>query len=225
MESESGSSGKASGGRRAEVWRVLRAASKPLGIAEIADQLEIHPNTVRFHLKALVDHGRAEQVPVEQRGPGRPASRFRASTGMDPDGARHYRLLAEILIKELGRHRDARARAIAAGRELGRSLELTATATRQDQQASGQESLDVLVAALDELGFSPELADDRQSEIHLRSCPFLELAREDARIVCAVHLGLMRGVLEGQQADVRVERLLPFAEPDLCLVDIAPAAA
>jgi predicted ArsR family transcriptional regulator len=31
-------------------------------IAEIADQVGVHPNTVRFHLDTLVNDGRVEQV-------------------------------------------------------------------------------------------------------------------------------------------------------------------
>ena len=37
-------------GRRKDVLAVLRAAVAPLSIAEIAEQLAVHPNTARFHL-------------------------------------------------------------------------------------------------------------------------------------------------------------------------------
>ncbi|WP_375481369.1 helix-turn-helix domain-containing protein, partial [uncultured Mycobacterium sp.] len=41
-------------GRRRDVLRVLKAASVPMSIAAIADELRVHPNTVRFHLENLV---------------------------------------------------------------------------------------------------------------------------------------------------------------------------
>ena len=49
--------------RREEVLEVLRSAVGPLGIAEIAERLGVHPNTVRFHLNALTRAGRVERLP------------------------------------------------------------------------------------------------------------------------------------------------------------------
>ncbi|MGE2720328.1 helix-turn-helix domain-containing protein [Mycolicibacterium celeriflavum] len=43
---------------------MLRGADAPLSIAEIAEQLDIHANTARFHLEALVNSGRVEAVEV-----------------------------------------------------------------------------------------------------------------------------------------------------------------
>ena len=90
-------SAKQSLGRRHDVLKVLRAAHSPMSIATIAETLEVHPNTVRFHLDTLVSTGRVERVAPDRKGPGRPALLFRATQRMDPGGPRHYRLLAEIL--------------------------------------------------------------------------------------------------------------------------------
>ena len=82
-------------GRRGEVLRALREATGTLSVAEVARQLEIHPNTVRFHLDHLVGRRLVEQVPTAPRGPGRPPSRFRAVPRMDPGGPRGYQVLAD----------------------------------------------------------------------------------------------------------------------------------
>ena len=56
-------------GRRREVLRVLRDSMSPLSIAQIAERLDVHPNTVRFHLDALADAGRVERVQAVPAGP------------------------------------------------------------------------------------------------------------------------------------------------------------
>src|ERR1700740_3703291 len=106
-------------GRRRAVLRMLRAATSPMSIVAVADALEVHPNTVRFHLDTLVSTGGVDQVAPDCKGPGRPALMFRASRRMDTGGPRHYRLLAEILATDLASNRDAEAKALGARRAWG----------------------------------------------------------------------------------------------------------
>ena len=70
----------------------------------MADEMAVHPNTIRFHLDALVRTGRVEQVLGDTAGPGRPPVLFRASRRMDPAGPTNYRLLASILTGYRRRH-------------------------------------------------------------------------------------------------------------------------
>lgn len=44
-------------------------------------------------------------------------------------------------------------------------------------------------------------------------------------MIYAVHLGLMQGPLTAMRAPVTVDRLEPFAEPDLCDAYLASAPA
>ncbi len=203
-------------GRRLDVLRVLRAADSPMSIAAIAEMLDVHPNTVRFHLATLAETGRVEQVEPDRKGPGRPALMFRAARRMDPGGARHYQLLAEILALELAGDKDAVARALAAGREVGLQLKPPPPTTAGSPDADG--SIEQLVGLLDELGFDPEPRGDQQ--LGLRNCAFLELAESQKAVICPIHLGLMQGALETWEAPVTADRLDPFVEPDLCLVHL-----
>jgi len=208
---------KPSLGRRPDVLRVLKAAHSPMSIATIAEALDVHPNTVRFHLDALASTGRVEQVTPDRKGPGRPALMFRATQRMDPGGPRDYRLLAEILASDLAGDPAAHDRALAAGREWGRQLKPPPPSTAGPPDA--EESIEHLVGLLDDLGFAPERRGDEQ--VGLRHCPFLEVAENQKTVVCPIHLGLMRGVLETWQAPVMADRLEAFVEPDLCLVHLA----
>lgn len=47
------------GRTRADVLEMLRTADGPLGVREVAQRTELHQNTARFHLEALVEAGLA----------------------------------------------------------------------------------------------------------------------------------------------------------------------
>jgi predicted ArsR family transcriptional regulator len=212
-------------GRRREVLRLLRASPAPMSIVAIADELGVHPNTVRFHLDSLVADSQVEQVEPPRKGPGRPPLMFQAVRQMDRGGTRHYRLLAEILSTTLAAERNPRAKALAAGRAWGLRLESGLESPPEDA-ASAEESIDRLVEVLDELGFAPErLASNGEQQIGLRHCPFLELAETRTTVVCPIHLGLMQGALETWAAPVSVDRLDAFVEPDLCVAHLTGVGA
>lgn len=218
MPSRSSESGEA-GGRRAAVLALLKEAADPLSIVDIAGRLDVHPNTVRFHLKTLVETGQVERSEAVCRTPGRPPQLFRAAAGMDPTGPRQYLLLAEVLADALAPDPDPSGRAADAGRAWGHKQ---AAATTIDPAQGARESVDRLVGLLDDLGFAPERgAGDDLAQVRLRHCPFLELTPRRSEIVCPIHLGLMQGALEAWGAPVAVEGLDAFVEPDLCVAHLA----
>ncbi len=213
------SDGENTGRRRREVLRLLRSSPVPLSIVAIAEQLGVHPNTVRFHLDSLLASRQVEQVEHDRKGPGRPPLMFQAVRQMDRGGTRHYRMLAEVLTEALAADRNPRAKAVAAGKAWGRSLESRAKAPKA---RNADEAVDRLVGVLDDLGFAPERrTSDGATVVGLRHCPFLELAESRGAVVCPIHLGLMQGALETWRAPVSVDRLEAFVEPDLCLAHIS----
>jgi predicted ArsR family transcriptional regulator len=194
-----------------------------MSIVAIAEELGVHPNTVRFHLDSLVADRQVEQVEHGRKGPGRPPLMFQAIRQMDRGGTRHYRTLAEILTMALAADKNPRAKAMAAGRAWGRNLESSAEAPAA-RAASAEEAIDQLVGVLDDLGFAPERRTSNGNQlVGLRHCPFLELAETRSSVVCPVHLGLMQGALETWAAPVSIDRLDAFVEPDLCLAHVVPA--
>jgi predicted ArsR family transcriptional regulator len=75
-----------------------------------------------------------------------------------------------------------------------------------------------LVDALDSFGFAPEAKTaGGKRQILLRHCPFRESASKHPEVVCAVHLGLMRGMLAELDAPIDADQLDPFVEPNLCI--------
>ncbi|OZM76718.1 metalloregulator ArsR/SmtB family transcription factor [Pseudonocardia sp. MH-G8] len=210
------------GGRRREVLALLRASASPLSIAEIADHLQVHPNTVRFHLDALTGTGQVERADTAPAGPGRPPLVFRARPGMDATGPRNYRLLAGVLAGGIAAGPDPAAVAVEAGRRWGAQL---AEPQRTRTAASPDGGVAWLVALLGDLGFAPEWPMPEGTEqIGLRHCPFLEVAGNAPDVVCRVHLGLMQGAMAALDAPVRVDTLEPFVAPDLCLARLSVPA-
>jgi predicted ArsR family transcriptional regulator len=207
-------------GRREDVLAALRDAGTAMTIVEIAKQLEVHPNTVRFHLEALVVDGRAQRVYPDHRRQGRPPQIYRAVAGMDPGGVRRYRTLAEILTLALDGDPAASTKALAAGRAWAARL------TRPTRTKPGvRAAVNRLIGLLDDLGFAPQRLDGpggarAEVQVGLRHCPFLELADDARSVVCPIHLGLMQGAMTMWRAPVAVVRLEPFVEPGLCLAHL-----
>lgn len=208
--------------RRGRVLRLLRDAGGPMAIAEIAERLGIHVNTARFHLESLVSTGQVERTTADSGGPGRPPQLFQAARRMDPTGARHFRMLADVLAEAINTAPDPGGRVLEAGRLWGRRQASTSTET--GAAAEPAEPGGRLMRLLDELGFAPERAGgDDEPRIGLRQCPFLELAVSRSEVVCPVHLGLMQGAMQAWGSPITVERLEPFVEPDLCMAHLVSA--
>jgi predicted ArsR family transcriptional regulator len=215
------------GERRQQVLGAIQRATEPVGVSEVADRIGVHPNTVRFHLDALVRDGVVERVPNMPSGPGRPRAGYRPRAGLARGGARRYRALAEVLLGHLSATNDDPATtATAAGRSWGAHLASRPMPFRAStRDVTRAEAVDRLVAILDDLDFAPEpVADEHGSpdRIRLRHCPFYELAEPHRDLVCPVHLGLMQGALTELGAPVTVTALTPFAEPTACLAHLAP---
>jgi len=208
--------------RRRELLDVLRTAAAPLGVAEAAERIGVHPNTVRFHLEALAGEGLVERHVLEPSGPGRPRTVYAPTQGMDRGGTRGYRLLAQMLLSRIAATgADARSTAMEAGRAWGRSLVEPPPPSRRP---TAEDSAGRLVELLDGLGFAPDPEGGRvPSRIRLRHCPFLELAEEYGQLVCPLHLALMQGALVELRAPLAATGLEPFAEPDACVAHLAPA--
>lgn len=200
---------------------LLRASPSPVGVQEVAEQVGLHPNTARFHLEGLVEAGLATRAPRLRGTPGRPSMAYRASADDTAAGVRRYRLLAEMLTGLVSAAMPEPAKAAEeAGREWGAYLaEQPPPYHRPDRE----EALAKLTAVLSEMGFAPQArADGKELRVRLRQCPFQEVARRHQDIVCALHLGLMRGALARMRAPLTTQRLEPFAAPNICVAHLAP---
>jgi predicted ArsR family transcriptional regulator len=250
--------GTDSGRRR--VLDVLRAAPAGLGVTALAEQVGLHPNTVRFHLNRLVAAGLATRQVEQPHRPGRPRLTFSAAGNQDEDGGRrNYQLLADMLAGHLAQVApDPAGHAADLGRAWGRYL---AVRPAPGHRVTTEESTGELLRVLDDIGFSPALESDpgapgttsaaldttsasletgsaaldtasasletgrTGTRVLLRHCPFLEVARAHREVVCAVHLGVMQGVLDELRAPLEATELNPLVEPSLCVAHLSRRSA
>lgn len=209
------------GESRSRVLAALQDAAQPLGVDEVAARVRLHPNTIRFHLDALVEAELAERVPEERRSPGRPRALYVARPGSVPAGSRSYRFLAQILASYIAAQTADPVRAATeAGQEWGRYL---AGRPPPFHRSDAESAIGQLVDTLDRIGFVQETVTSGETrQIRLHHCPFREVAAEHGDVVCSVHLGLMRGLLAELDAPIEARRLEPFVEPSLCIAYLSP---
>ncbi len=212
-------------GSREWVLAHLREADRPLGVREVTEATGLSPTAVRFHLDNLVQLGVVRATTSRTAGeggrPGRPAIGYSALPAEAVDPASAYRILAGLMARELA-HVGGGPAATEAGRAwAARMLPTIATTTTPDP-------VDVVVELFARTGFDPErLADG--TTLHLRRCPFRDLAAEQPEMVCGIHLGLVTGVLEHLAAPSTAE-LVPELTPVLdapgpCVLHLRPRSA
>jgi len=206
------------------VLDLLRSRAEPLGVVEVSQHVGLHQNTVRSHLDLLVESGYAVRRSAGPSGPGRPKVVYEATAA--PEGERNYRLLAEVLAQHLmaTSERPGEA-AVNAGRSWAGLTESPAeghdvSGTDAEPPISEEAAISAVVRMLGDIGFAPEVSADRTA-INLHRCPFRELAEAHPDVVCGAHLGMVQGALAELGAPVRATRLLPFVQPDLCIVTLA----
>ena len=226
--------------KRMAMVRMLQQAGRPLGADEIALEVGLHVNTVREHLDRLIESGLVTTEIERRRTRGRPRILY-SSTGelAEPGDARARDQLIRALIAGYSTAGatppDAGHACVpppdAPAERCGRAwaaqladqappLEHDAVVARAEE---ARQQLDELRRHLEALGFAPE-ADADALKMHLHRCPFIDLVGQSSDVVCQVHLGLSRGVLEQHDGPIVAEWLERFVEPHHCVLHLGERA-
>lgn len=200
---------------RHRLYRYLRLSGRPVSVREMAARLSLHPNTLRPHLRRLEEAGLVASQPSRGASVGRPQTLYTV-VERDESAGRDYRLLAEILAGLLAGRR-ARDRAQAQAREWGAFL-AGRTLPRPGARRTSGPNLAMLQEALAEAGFDPRFRrrSARTVEISMRNCPFRELLDEHRDLVCAVHQGLLEGILGASRPSLTLTAFQPLADRTTC---------
>jgi len=181
---------------RHRIFRDVADAESPVTVAELVDRHGLNHNAIRQHLAKLVAAGLLVEATAPPSGPGRPRLLFRPAPDIDSRWGvtgpyeRLSRMLAEVIRsgrspREVGR--DAGRRRAGAG-----TVPADAVARVHDAMAHD--------------GFDPETrATPDGAEVVLRRCPFESTAAADPGTVCALHLGMVEGVVGDADAVGRIE--------------------
>ncbi len=207
------------GQKRSRVLALLQDAGQPLTANDVATRLSIHPNTARFHLDALQADGLVVRTAEERSAPGRPRALFAAAAESPLVAARSYQLLAEILASFLTeRLPEPALDSERAGAAWGQYL---VKPVPPYHRSTEPEALDALVDRLDEVGFESHIDQgDGSIQLAVTHCPFLEVADPHRDVVCALHLGMIRGLLDEIRAPLSAATLEPLVEPGLCIAKL-----
>jgi predicted ArsR family transcriptional regulator len=196
---------------RYRLYRYLRLSGRPVPVRELATRMSLHPNTLRPHLRRLEEVGLVASEARKGPGVGRPQVVYEAVEPEAREG-RDYRLLADILVGLVtgGRQRE-RARALA--HEWGAYL-VGRSVPRPGARRTAGPNLALLQEALAEAGFDPRFRRRGTSrvDIALRDCPFRELLDDHRELVCAVHQGLLEGMLASCHPALTMDSFQPLAD-------------
>jgi predicted ArsR family transcriptional regulator len=200
---------------RARLFARLSRLGRPAGTDELAAELGLHPSGVRVHLDRLETAG----LVTRERAPqprGRPRDSWLVASDALPGGEPPdaYRQLARWLARSTpprpGRLREVER----AGRELGREL---------PSSEAGSDAEEAMGRALTGLGFAPQRERIKPGRVVFRlgNCPYRDAVRENQPVVCALHRGLTRGLLDELEPFAVLRRFVP-EDPDRagCVIEV-----
>lgn len=209
-----------------ELATAARQSDEGVAVGQLAVALGLHITTIRFHLEQLVDAGLVTESHESGGRVGRPRKLYAAAVGQldEVSTARSFRMLSELLSESFGTGPDGKpSTPEQAGARWGahQAQELLGEVSDVPAVTAGQwlGKVGAMVDVLGGWGYRPSVStggDGRSAVVDLVDCPFLELAHSNPAVVCGVHRGLMRGVLDTLgEKDVEL-RLQPFVTQRTC---------
>jgi predicted ArsR family transcriptional regulator len=202
---------------RARLFAMLRDLRRPAGTEELAERLALHPNGVRLHLTRLREAGLVvrERIP---EAPGRPRDMWQISpdarpTGEPPTG---YANLGRWLARVISPSQRTLRAVEDTGRQIGRDL-----GPRTADEAGPAEAN--MHAELVALGFQPRREVESAGTLTYRlcNCPYREAVHENQAVVCTLHRGITRGLLDAIAPETELAGFVP-RDPDTagCLIEL-----
>ena len=200
---------------RARLFELLGELGRPAGTVELAERLSLHPNGVRVHLERLERAGLLARARARQAR-GRPRDAWTIASDARPGGhAPHaYAELARWLARAM-RSGPSGLRGIEAiGREIGGEL----------APSDGTLGENALQSTLTALGFQPkvQLRNEDRLTFRLGNCPYRDAVRENQPVVCTLHRGITRGLLDVLDPRAKLAGFVPH-DPDKagCLIELS----
>ncbi|HEY3484362.1 MAG TPA: helix-turn-helix domain-containing protein [Ilumatobacteraceae bacterium] len=201
---------------RFAIYRELARSPRPLTTAELAETLDLHPNTVRPHLERMREVGLVRAETTGRGDVGRPQHRYSVVPGSPALGLEPpvLPMLARMLL-DLADQAGVRA---ADAESIG--------AREGDRRAVPYEdapsSLEALVSELNRLGFDPVVSegdDDETAVVAFSNCPFADIAAQHPDIVCSLHRGLVAGFVD-RMGDAEVREFCTLVHRTPCQVAV-----
>ena len=173
---------------RHHIFRYIADSDRPADVSEMTAHFGLNHNAVRQHLAKLVDAGLVIESIAAARGRGRPRLEYVVDPAADGRWGvtSPYERLSVLLTEMIHEGENP----VEAGARAGRRHRV--------EGSTAERAVSGITSAMAREGFDPELRHRRgRTEIVLRNCPFESAALADPDTVCALHLGIARGLAEG----------------------------
>lgn len=171
---------------RHAIFSHIANADSSVGIAELTDHFPFTHNAIRQHLAKLVAADLVTESQAPPAGRGRPRLAYAINPAVEGQWGttgpyeRLSKLLAEVI------------RTGHSPEEVGRKA-----ADRFRVPSPSGDIVADITAAMARQGFKPEVRPLRGgAEVVLHNCPFVTTALADRETVCALHLGIAKGLTD-----------------------------
>lgn len=174
------------GRQRRRVIALLHKAAGPIDAKCVADTLDIHVTTARFHLSRLESQGVVRRGPdARHRSAGRPRLTYEIAPRLD-----YADIVALFAVHLGGSSTEREARAVQIGADLARRVNVPASA--------GFAVADLVVDSLGQFGFRIESVTDALGTVTVQicSCPLAEIAAHAPEVVRGIQQGFLQEVLD-----------------------------
>lgn len=188
---------------RQRLFGLLGELQRPAGTDDLAASLGLHPNGVRLHLERLREAGLVERVRTRQPR-GRPRDMWSldraARASIEPQHA--YADLGRWLARVISPGRNSLRAVEATGREAGRAMA---------QDAAEGTAEEKMHAKLASMGFAPTRRIEASGALtyELCNCPYRDAVRENQAVVCTLHRGITRGLLDALAPETKLNAFVP----------------
>jgi predicted ArsR family transcriptional regulator len=202
---------------RARLFSLLSELKRPARTEELAEQVGLHANGVRAHLERMAAAGLVTRTRTRQA-VGRPYDHWSISPDANPAGRppHAYADLGQWLARAIPPSRARLREVEASGRQIGRELAPSDSGTG--------DVADVIGATLTAMGFQPRRDDhpDERVVYCLGNCPYQEAVETNQEVVCTLHRGITRGLLDALDPDARLVAFEP-RDPETagCLIELS----
>ena len=212
---------------RRRIVELVRDAPGRLAAADLGASLDLHVTTVRFHLDQLEQAGVLTAQRERRESVGRPRKVYAVAPETVPVNESAYVVLAGVLAEAIPGQRMERSDASVAAGAAWAQRHVTEREVAEAAGAEGDAALPVreLIDVLARWGYRRETVTvERPSpgchRMSLSACPMREAATVHPEVVCAAHLGLIRGTLTRLGVPDVLVRVRPLVRDDLCVVDL-----
>jgi predicted ArsR family transcriptional regulator len=188
---------------RHRLFGLLGELRRSAGTDELAESLGRHPNGVRLHLERLREAGLVERVRTRQTR-GRPRDMWsldpRARASIRPQQA--YADLGRWLARAISPGHDSLRAVEATGREVGRAV------AQDAGDGTAEERIHFMLASM---GFAPTRRIEASGALtyELCNCPYRDAVRENQPVVCTLHRGITRGLLDALAPATKLTAFVP----------------